>query len=70
MVTVNYRFQQNLTSDHVGKIGVAYRFREALMNDLSARLHGYGARPGFIAFRPKRYCYGTIKRMMNSQPLA
>lgn len=49
---VSARFQVSMSSGKAKQASTLFRLREQLLNDLIYRLHGYGARPGIISFRP------------------
>ena len=49
---VSARFQVSLSSGKAKQALPLFRLREQLLNDLIYHLHGYGARPGIISFRP------------------
>ena len=50
---VNFRYGLSFTDDAIKDRESRYRLREALINDLTARMHSYGARPGIISFKEK-----------------
>ena len=49
---VNARFQISLSRGQLKQAQPLFRLREQLLNDLVYNLHGYGARPGIMSFRP------------------
>jgi hypothetical protein len=51
MLAVNARFPLPLPVEIAKASAVEYRLREALINDLTYKVHSYGARPGIISFR-------------------
>lgn len=53
LLHVNARFPVSLSGREFEKSEPLYRLRESILNDLTYRLHSYGARPGIISFRSK-----------------
>lgn len=53
ILRVHGRFQVSLTASQAAKERRIFRLREQLLNSLIYEIHGYGARPGIIAFRGK-----------------
>ena len=49
---VNARFQLSLSRADTAALTVKYRLRESLIGSITHGLHGYGARPGIVSFRP------------------
>ena len=50
---VNARFQVSLPEERAKQLSPIFRLREQLLNDLTYRIHSYGARPGIISLHAK-----------------
>jgi len=51
VIYLNFRFGVLLLDSEAKRLGIRFRLREALTNEIVSRMHAYGARPGMIAFR-------------------
>lgn len=50
-IYLNFRFGTFITDARAKELKMWFRLREALTNEIVAKLHAYGSRPGMIAFR-------------------